>query len=56
MQIVNSTKQFANQNVSMPVVVSSALGTLAAGALITMAVKSKIGILKDAAKVAKGGK
>ncbi len=56
MGIVNSGKQFANNNVSMPVVVSSALGTLVAGVAITLAVKSNLKPLKAAAKVAKGAK
>lgn len=54
MQIIESGKQFASENISTPVVVSSAIGTLVAGTAITLALNSKIKLLKDAAKVAKG--
>ncbi len=56
MQIVQSGKAFMARNVATPVVVSSALGALAAGVVISVALNSKIKPLEKAAKMAKGNK
>lgn len=53
---IDQAKAAVKRNVSAPVVVSTALGVALFGAVTYFAVKSGIAPLKEAAKVAKGGK
>ncbi|WP_261840917.1 hypothetical protein [Aliamphritea ceti] len=49
-------KEFVNRNVSTPIIVSTVIGFAVFGAITYFAVKSGVGPLKDAAKIASGAK
>jgi len=53
---MNEIKQFADKNISLPIVVSAALGTIVSGVAVYAMAKSGLKPLKKAAAVAKGGK